>query len=129
MKERIARRLDALGIAASWTCAAHCLILPFFVAFLPIFGLGFLLDETTEKIFIGISSLLAAASLLPAYFREHRRLQPVLFAFGGIGLIVLTHLMFEERRFLKFSCLLGGAILLSSGHLLNLRFRRRCPHC
>lgn len=128
-QSKIGRRLDTVGAAASWICAVHCLVLPFFVAILPLIGLGFLLDETTERIFIGISFLLACASLIPSYFREHRRLQPLLFAFSGIGLIVLTHLLFESSWLMKFLFLLIGAGLISSAHLLNKRFCHECAHC
>ncbi len=129
MKNKIGRRLDTFGAAASWVCAVHCLVLPLFVAVLPLVGLSFLLDETTERTFIGISVFLASASLIPSYFREHGKIQPLLFASGGIGLIILTHLVFESSWLMKFLFLLVGAVLISSAHLINKRLCRKCSAC
>jgi hypothetical protein len=53
MKKNISSWLDATGATASWLCAVHCIVLPFAVSLLPIVGLSFLLDEKTERIFIG----------------------------------------------------------------------------
>lgn len=129
MKRKFSRRLDIIGAAASWVCAVHCLVLPLFVAVLPLVGLSFLLDETTERVFIGISIFLAVISLFPSYLREHGKIQPILFAFGGIGLIVLTHLLFEGSWLMKFLFLLTGAVLLSAAHLLNRRLCHDCSVC
>lgn len=121
--------MDRIGATASWVCAVHCLILPLFVVSLPVIGLGFLLEEETERLFIGFSAAIAGLSLLPAYFREHRKIQPILFATGGIGLIALTHLLFEDRWLLKFAFLVIGALLLTSAHLLNRKLCRACTIC
>jgi hypothetical protein len=129
MSEKIGKWLDAAGATASWACAAHCLALPFLIGALPFVGLTFLLSETTERVFIGVSVVLAILSLLPAYFREHRRLQAVFLAAAGIGLIVLTHFLLEENLILKAVFLIVGAILITAAHLLNRRLCRACAVC
>lgn len=129
MSEKIGKWLDMAGVTASWACAVHCLALPFLIGVLPLVGLSFLLDETTERIFIGISVLLAVCSLIPAYFRDHGKLRAFFLAIGGIGLIVLTHLLFEENLTLKFTFLLTGAILISAAHFINRRLCRACTVC
>jgi predicted membrane channel-forming protein YqfA (hemolysin III family) len=53
----------------------------------------------------------------------------VFLAIGGIGLIVLTHLLFEENLTLKFTFLLTGAILISAAHFINRRLCRACTIC
>lgn len=121
--------LDRIGTTASWICAVHCLVLPLFVVSLPVIGLGFLLEEATERIFILFSSVIAALSLIPAYFWEHRKIQPIFLASSGISLIVLTHLLFEDNWLLKFIFLVFGALLLTTAHLLNRRFCRDCVVC
>ncbi|MEK7724337.1 MAG: MerC domain-containing protein, partial [Acidobacteriota bacterium] len=50
--------LDYTGAAVSWACAIHCLAMPFLITALPLFGLGFLTDETTEMIFILVSVII-----------------------------------------------------------------------
>lgn len=129
MSVRIGSLLDKAGITASWLCAVHCLALPFLIGVLPFIGLSFLLEETTERIFIAVSIVLAAFSLLPAYFREHGKLRSIFLAAAGIGLIVLTHFLFEENLLLKLIFLLTGAIFISAAHFLNRRLCRECAVC
>ena len=129
MSEKIGNWLDRAGVIASWACAVHCLALPFLIGVLPLVGLTFLLSETTERVFIGVSVILAAFGLLPAYFREHGRLRAIFLAAAGIGLIVLTHFLFEENFTLKAVFLIAGAILISGAHLLNRRLCRACAVC
>jgi predicted membrane channel-forming protein YqfA (hemolysin III family) len=129
MIEKIGRWLDAAGVTASWLCALHCLALPFLIGALPLAGLSFLLDETTERVFIAISALLAALSLVPAYFREHGKLRSIFLALAGIGLILLTHFLFEDELILKFVFLLAGGGLISAAHILNRRLCRECAVC
>ena len=129
MIEKIGKYFDAAGVAASWLCSIHCLALPFLIGVLPIVGLSFLLEETTERVFIGISIAIAGLSLLPAYFREHGKLRSIFLATGGISLIVLTHLLFEENLTAKIVFLIVGAILISAAHLVNRRLCRECAVC
>lgn len=129
MMTKIGKWLDAAGATASWACAIHCLALPFLISLLPLIGLSFLLSETTERVFIGISIVLAVISLLPAYFREHGKLRSIFLAAAGIGLIILTHLLFEEDLTVKIIFLLTGAILISAAHFLNRRLCRACEVC
>ena len=121
--------LDNFGAAAAWTCAAHCLAVPFLIAAVPVAGLGFLLDETTESALIGISVIIAGLSLVPAYFRQHGKLRSLLLAASGIGLIILTHLYFEEDFAFELLFLIIGASLLTAAHLINRRLCRECPVC
>lgn len=129
MLEKIGVLLDKLGVAASWACAVHCLALPFLVGVLPLVGLSFLLSEATERVFIGISVVIAVFGLLPAYFREHGKLRSIFLAAAGIGLIVLTHFLFEENLTAKITFLIVGALLISAAHLFNRRLCRECALC
>lgn len=128
-QEKLGKYLDGFGMAASWACAAQCLALPLLVGVLPLVGLSFLLAETTELALIGVSALIAAASLLPAYFRRHGKLRSIYLAAAGIGLIVLTHVLFEDNLIAKIIFLIAGAVLLTSAHLLNRRLCRECEVC
>ncbi len=121
--------LDTTGIAASWLCAIHCLVLPFAVSILPLVGLSFLLSETTERAFIGISILIAGLSLMPAYFRQHRNIRALLFFTSGIGLIIFSHLLFEESIVFKAIFLIAGGSLITTAHFVNRRLCRECDSC
>lgn len=129
--DRIEERgwLDLTGTAVSWLCAIHCIALPFFISLLPFLGLSFLLDETVEWTIIGVSILVAALSLLPAYFRRHRKIRTIIFFVSGVGLIIATHLAFEENLLLQVPLLLAGAILITAAHLVNRRLCGNCARC
>ncbi len=121
--------LDITGMAASWLCAVHCLALPFAVSLLPLLGLSFLLSETTERAFIGISILIAGLSLAPAYFRKHGQVRALALFSGGIGLIILSHLLFEESLIFKAIFLIAGGAVITTAHLVNRRLCRDCDLC
>lgn len=121
--------LDLTGTAVSWICLVHCLALPFFVSLLPLIGLSFLLDETVEQAIIGASVLIAAASLLPAYFRQHGKIRTIVLFAAGIGLIIASHLAFEDELTLQIPFLLAGAGLITAAHFINRRLCRACRRC
>lgn len=129
MNEKIGKWLDAAGVTAFWACAVHCLALPLFIGVMPLVGMSFLLDEATERIFIIVSILLAALSLLPAYVREHGKIRSIFLAAAGIGLIIMTHFFLEENLAAKIVFLIAGAIFLSAAHLINRRLCRECAVC
>ncbi len=121
--------LDVTGTAVSWICMIHCVALPFFISLLPLVGLSFLLDERIEWMIIGVSVLVAALSLLPAYFRRHRKFRTLTLFASGIGLVVISHLAFEENLLLQIPFLLAGAGLITAAHLVNRHLCRTCGSC
>jgi MerC mercury resistance protein len=118
--------LDYAGTSVSWLCMVHCLAMPLLVSFLPIFGLSFLADEITELAIIGCSVCLAIISFLPSYFKQHRKLNPMLLFVGGISMILLSRLVFEENLAGKVIFLLLGAGGITSAHLLNHSYCKSC---
>lgn len=121
--------LDLTGAAVSWACVIHCVALPFFISLLPLIGLSFLLDETVERTIIGVSILIAAASLLPAYFRQHGKIRTIILFAAGIGLIVAAHLAFDDELMMQVPFLLAGAGLITAAHFINRRLCRECAAC
>jgi len=121
--------LDLTGSAVSWLCIVHCIALPFFISLLPIVGLSFLLDETVERTIIGASILIAAASLLPAYFRQHGKIRTIVLFAAGISLIIASHLAFEDELWMQIPFLLAGAGLITAAHFINRRLCRNCAKC
>ena len=129
MTEKLGKWLDGFGVVASWACAVHCLALPMLVGILPLIGLGFLLSETSERALIGLSALIATASLLPSYYLHHGKLRSIFLAVGGLSLIVMTHLLFEDNLAAKIVFLIAGAGLITTAHLLNRRLCLACKVC
>lgn len=78
---------------------------------------------------IGISVLIATASLLPAYFRQHGKIRTIILFIAGIGLIVLSHLAFEGELWMQIPFLLAGAGLITSAHFINRHLCRNCARC
>jgi uncharacterized membrane protein len=121
--------LDKTGAAVSWVCAVHCLAMPMLVSFLPIAGLSFLDNEAAEYGIIGISVLIAAISLFPSYFRDHRRLRAIAIFVSGLGLLLLADYLFEESMTGKTITLMAGALTISIAHMINRKMCRECRLC
>lgn len=121
--------LDKTGAAVSWLCAVHCLAMPFAVSSLPILGLGFLVREEFEFVFIVLSASIASLSLLPAFFKLHRKINTLVLFVIGFGFIVFSDSLFEEYFIGRAIFLVTGAAFISFSHLLNRRLCRKCINC
>jgi MerC mercury resistance protein len=120
--------LDRLGTAASLACAAHCAAMPSLIGMFPLVGLGFLLNEQTELMLVGLSLAIGSLSLIPSYARKHRQWQPLLlFAFGASSIIIVK--TFEEGSWLEAPTMIIGALLIAFAHMVNLRLCRSCATC
>lgn len=121
--------LDRTGATVPWVCAVHCLLMPIAASFLPIFGISFFADEGFEVVFIGMSLLIAAISLLPGYVRHHRKLQVLILFTVGIILVILADILLGSNLFGKSVLILVGAMMITRSHTLNRRFCRACYLC
>lgn len=116
-------RLDAVGIALSALCLAHCLALP-------LVATGALAWAAGERVHAGLTVALAAVVLavaVPGYRRHRRAAVPALLA-GGVALLaaaVLADKTPGENRETLLT-VLGSAVLVA-GHALNLRLPTH-PH-
>jgi MerC mercury resistance protein len=124
-----AKHLDGAGIATSVLCAAHCLLAPLLVAMLPLVGLNFLLEETTEWMLVGFSTTLAFVSLVPSYIRRHRRCRPLALFGAGVLLLFPARVWFEEWPNLEVAAAVSGAVFIATAHFLNHRLCRACVSC
>ena len=120
---------DKTGAAASWLCAIHCLAMPFIISFLPLLGISFLAHEGIEYVIIGISIVVALLSLLPAYFKQHRKIRTLFLFVSGICFIIFADRLFEEGFSGKIIFVLIGASLITSAHFINRRLCRSCQSC
>lgn len=115
--------LDVAGAGAALLCAVHCAASGVFVALLPVLGIGALLDERLEVLFLAIAVVLGVVSLGGGW-RAHRRARPM--ALLGIALVVLLAVrpLLAEGTVEELVCVLFGAGLLVSAHVHNLRLTR-----
>jgi hypothetical protein len=121
--------LDKTGIVLSWLCAIHCLAVPFILAFLPMLGLHFLAHEGLEWIFVALSGSVAAASLLPGFFKLHRNINTLLLFAAGIALITSADALFEDSLVGKLFFVSTGAVFVTTAHLLNRHLCSSCSKC
>lgn len=147
-------RLDKIGATASLLCAVHCIAMPVLLVILPLIGLSFLLDETFEKVFIGLSVALAVFNTCWGY-KVHKKHRVILLSLiGSLLLLFVTfilghghphefhdhshhshhHAHHEEvsrmqSSTINLSLLVIGALLIAGGHFLNQYFCRKCTDC
>jgi hypothetical protein len=121
--------LDKTGAGLSWLCGAHCLAMPFLVSFLPLLGVTFLASKGVEYVFIGFSAAISLITLLPGYFKQHRRIRTLILFIGGTCFIIFADLLFEENIAVKIIFVLFGATCITTAHFINRRLCRSCSNC
>ena len=120
-------RLDKWGMSASLFCAIHCALLPIVAGVLPLLGLSFLGNHAIEDTVIVFAFIVASLSLVPSYFRTHRKaLALVLFALG-FGLILIGHAITQE--WLEAPLAVAGGLGVAIAHWVNHRECQNCPRC
>ena len=115
---------DMAGIGLSVVCLAHCLALPAAAAFLPMLGLA-AEAAWAHWAFVAVAAPLSIWTLA---WPPRGALQPLPLSLAMLG---LTTLVLGAAGWpghdLETPVTVGGAVLLSTAHGLNLRRRRhRC---
>ena len=118
--------IDSLGATVSVACAIQCSIFPLLVGVLPLLGLGFLLGDGVEKIFVTISVILGVSSFTWGY-RYHRRFHIFVFLLCALALIGAGRYGVEPRY--ETLVVVSGTLVLTCGHFLNRRLCRLCQEC
>ena len=65
--------IDSFGATVSIACAIQCSIFPLLIGVLPLVGLGFLLNDHVETIFLVLAIVVGIGSFAQG-FRAHRRI-------------------------------------------------------
>ncbi|WP_448502063.1 MerC domain-containing protein [Sphingomonas sp.] len=114
------RRLDHVGIALAGFCAVHCLATLLIVSAL---GLGshFLLAESIHRTGLVLAVIVAGFAIGWGYLR-HRLLAPL--AIAGSGIALMAGALIVEHGAAELWLTLAGVVLVSGGHVLNLRAAR-----
>lgn len=111
---------DKLGASLSFACALHCAFQPILLMALPFLGLGFLMNEQVETVFLALSVVLASWSIV-AGIRHHGQRQ-------ALPILVLASLAILFSRFSEaYEPLLAiaGALGIVTAHLYNLHLHKR----
>lgn len=125
MKQFFSFNLDSIGFFASTICAVHCMAVPMLLTISTWGGLQILNDPSIEWTVLSISALLALFSLVPSYFRHHKRLKAILLVAGGFMLIGIGRLETDQVFEIVFTS--TGAATVGFAHYINWRLFRNCP--
>ena len=115
------RALDRLGIGLGGLCAVHCLAA---VVLVSVFGIGghLLLAPAIHHVGLVLAVIVAAIAIGWGTL-GHRRTAPSIVAVAGLGFMVLALMVPHGEG--EFALTLIGVVLVSAGHVLNLRASHR----
>lgn len=119
----VERMFDGFAVCASFTCMAHCLLLPLLLAALP--ALADRLDPGESfHIVVLLLAVPTSAFALIGGWRRHRASVPL--AVGSAGLALMAAgIAFSSREAIETALTVAGSLLLAGAHVANWRNRRR----
>ncbi|HET6843173.1 MAG TPA: MerC domain-containing protein [Candidatus Angelobacter sp.] len=125
-----ASRLDHLGACISGICLVHCIAMPLLLAFAPAVAHFIPGDELFHRLL----ALLVVGAGLPSFwlgFHKHGRTVVVAAGLAGLA-IVLFALAFGDSfhsHIAEVALTMTGSVVLTSAHLANRTFCRKCSRC
>src|SRR5258708_35515850 len=123
-------RLDDVGACLSGLCLVHCVAMPVVLAFAPTLAHFIPGDEVIHRL---LAMFVLAAGLPSFYlgFRKHGKKRVLALGIAGIS-VILGALIFGDSfvsHLAEVSTTMIGSSLLTTGHLANRTFCRRCSAC
>ena len=115
--------LDLIGLFSAILCAIHCAIISLLFILSTLGGLYFFKNHIWERVIITLSILIALISLLPGYFKYHRRIGPLLNAVIGFGCIGIAHIF--PVKSMELLCMPLGSLFIALAHLKNRHLMRQ----
>ncbi|PIQ26671.1 hypothetical protein COW36_01075 [bacterium (Candidatus Blackallbacteria) CG17_big_fil_post_rev_8_21_14_2_50_48_46] len=122
LSDRPLKYLDQLGATLSLACAVHCALQPLLLIALPLMGLGFLMDETLETVFLAVTLSMAGWAFFSG-FNHHRK--GSVFVFWGLAALLIGASRVQFLESYEMLLAVSGALALMSGHLLNQHLHRQ----
>jgi hypothetical protein len=117
---------DSLGVALSSLCAVHCLAGALLIGSPAVATL--LGNERLELLLLIGALLVALVAVGPAY-RQHRSPVPAAFVLAALVPLGLGRLEALEPSWLEAGLSVSGALLLVTGHVLNVKATRSHRAC
>lgn len=114
--------MDRLGASLSVACALHCALQPVLFLALPFLGLGFLLNEQAETLFLLFSACLASFSLWQGH-RHHG--QGAAFPVLALSLVFLVASRWPGLEQMEMLLAVTGALGIASAHGINMYLHRQ----
>lgn len=119
-------KLDKLGMWISGLCALHCLSLPLLLPLIPLISSTFFAQVWFERSILTISMLIGGVALTNGAMRFHGQFYPLGLLFSG-GLIYWFKDIFGHHY--EPLTVTIGALLIVTGHWINMRLCRQCDCC
>jgi hypothetical protein len=113
---------DVVGFSASAICAVHCLLVPALLLLSSFSGSEFLHDHRLENFILIFSAAVGSASIIPSWFRHHRKSLPAIIFFHGLLLIALGRL--DVPILAETLLTTTGATLVAIAHWFNWKLCR-----
>ena len=117
---------DTAGVALSFICGIHCLVVPIVLVMLPSLGWSIHANESYETIMVLLIIGLATMALVRGYL-NHRRWQVIIFLVIGLVVFIFVRPALENSLHAYASVLGGSAFIV--GHVYNWNWCRTCPVC
>lgn len=123
-------QLDGLGACVSSLCLVHCLSLPLLLAFAPTLAHAIPGDEVVHRLL----ALVVMSVGVPSFwsgFRRHRKPLVLVAGLAGMGTILGALMLGDlfKSHAAEIATTMLGSLLLTTAHLTNRTFCRRCNHC
>lgn len=117
---RLHRYFDAMGVGASSLCAIHCMLMPFVVACLPMFGLQFMHHDDVHPFLAGFVVFFGITSIVPGY-RKHKECAILMSMAVGLALVLLATFVIEPTLGGQWEMLVitAGNFLVVLAHVRN----------
>ncbi|MDX1917881.1 MAG: MerC domain-containing protein [Candidatus Caenarcaniphilales bacterium] len=117
--------LDRLGIFSSIACGVHCMISPLALGYILMSGLPLAIhDHMIDWGFLILTLIFGTLSLSRA---KQATIYPLLLFIFGIGALVGGFLLTDHDQIWHTVCMVGGALLVSGAHILNLSQKKLQP--
>lgn len=122
--------LEAFGACVSGLCLVQCVAMPVIVAFSPTLAHLIPGDERVHRVL----AFLVVGAGVPSFLsgtRKHRKYW--ILGTGCAGMAVVVGALAFADRFSSHLAEIGvtslGSVLLTTAHLVNRTFCRKCSHC
>ncbi len=113
------RSLDTIGFWASAGCSVHCLAVPILLSISAFSHFAFLNQPYVEISIIALSVFLGLGSIVPSYFRYHRKFSALYLLTVGFSLISLSRIV--DNVVWEILLTSAGAALVAVAHISNHR--------
>ena len=114
-----------VGMALSFICAIHCIVMPFLMMAYPFISNSFLHDPILEWSMLGGMIFLGLFSI-QHYKKKHHNsnLPATLFGIGAIVCILALSILAHQHHIWMFV----GASIIAVSQIMNLTMKRVIPH-